>query len=83
MTQLGERRYTAPLFDIYSLQKLNARTGYNLRYLGDVAEGRTPLTPRFRKAISAILQRPEAELFYPAGSSRHDGETGLHHRGGG
>ena len=25
------------------------------------------MTPRFRKTICAVLQRPEAELFYPAG----------------
>ena len=67
MTQLEGRAYTAPLFEEYSLQELSSKTGMNLRYLAGIAEGGTPLTPRFRKTICAVLQRPEAELFYPAG----------------
>ena len=66
MSEIGERLYTAPLFEEYSLQDLSAKTGMTLHYLVDVAEGNRPLRRRFRKTVCAVLQRPEAELFYPA-----------------
>ena len=65
MSQIGERAYTAPLFEKFTFEELSARSGYSLHYLFDMAEGRRALTPRFRKTICIVLQRPEAELFYP------------------
>ena len=62
MIQLQERP-TAPLFELYSYNELEQRTGYSIPYLYEVAKGRTPITKRFRFLCCRLLDHAETELF--------------------
>jgi len=64
-----------PLFEKYTLEDLAVRTQYSLGYLLDVRMGKSPANKKFRLVLSAVLQRPESELFTDAIEAVRVGEA--------
>ena len=58
-----ETKTRHPLFAKYTVEKLRDLTGYSLRYLVDIKEGRQPATPTFRRYVVAVLGLRESRLF--------------------
>ena len=55
-----------PLFRIYTIDELNEMTGYSKAYLVDIEAHPNKANPQFRRMVTRIIKRPEAELFGPA-----------------
>lgn len=53
----------APLFEQFTVPQLTNLIPYSESYLEDLRAGRQPCRPRFRRTVSRILGKPEAELF--------------------
>lgn len=70
MTQAAQKpKPQYPLFELYGIEAIAAKTGYSLYYLLNVKDGSRPANPKFRRLCALGLRRQEESLFGPKGGS--------------
>ena len=58
-----DRPATPPIFDLFSIEMLHARTGYSETTLYDLKLRPERIRPGFRRKMSGMLRMSERELF--------------------
>lgn len=65
MPTVSRERPNAPLFREFTIPQLCGLIPYSESYLEELASGRQPIRPRFRRTVSRLLGKSESELFGP------------------